>query len=120
MKPTNTTALTVLARSGCVLGPAMNYEQKLEALNALSEAALLMRKPGDWYVQQHVEVKQGGILATLYGNGATPECAILDHWDQLVTNLPGGQYLVVHAAASELRQAVRWNGFMWARVEESR
>jgi hypothetical protein len=75
------------------------------------------RKPGDWYVNQDVEVKDGGILIGTYGNGATPEEAIEDHW-RVLTEIPRGHYLVVRAF-DNLRRAVRWNGFMWEDVKES-
>lgn len=96
----------------------MNWEEKLQALNALSECKLIMRKPGDWYVSQAVEVKDGGILRGEYGNGTGPAEAVIDHWQRL-TDLKSGLYLVGRTfGTSSQRLAVRWNGFMWDRVEE--
>lgn len=97
----------------------MTWEEKLAALNALSDnvtgASLRMRKPGDWYVEQNVEVKDGLILEGRYGNGATPEAAVLDHWENL-TKLKSHEYLVV--GWGKERKAYRWNGHMWATVKE--
>lgn len=94
----------------------MDWQQKLAALNALSECSLKMRKPGDWYVSQRVTVKRGSVLVGEYGNGVTPEEAVNDHWNQLAEDLPRGEYLVADLSGS--RKAVRWNGFMWDAVIE--
>lgn len=96
----------------------MNYEQQLEALNALARCSLLMRRPGDWYVNQRVDVKNGPMLEGRYGNGTTPMEAVANHW-KVLTELEGEQYLVCDAYDSEKRRGVRWNGFMWAEVKES-
>ena len=96
----------------------MNWEQKLEALNALAECSLKMRKPGDWYVGHSVEVKVGAILEGRYGNGETPQDAVEDSWRKL-TELNPGEYLVTRAYSGS-RKAVRWNGYMWESVDEKR
>lgn len=91
----------------------MNWEEKLQALQALGETRLAMRKPGNWYVDQRgVEVGGDGMLAVLYGDGATPIDAVNDHWEQYVNNLPVDKYIVI-GAYTEKRRHVRWNGFMW-------
>jgi len=92
----------------------MTWEEKFAALNALSECSLKMRRPGDWYVSQHVETKQEGspILEGAYGNGATPEAAIIAHWES-VAMLPPMKYVVLNAMDSAKRRHVRWNGYMW-------
>lgn len=95
----------------------MTWEQKLAAFQALGEVSLKMRAPGDWYVSSRVEVKQGSMLAGTYGNGPTPEAAVLDHWRQLVDELPPREYLVTDAYRPN-RKAVKWNGFMWQEVHE--
>jgi len=95
----------------------MDYQQKLYALNAIAETSLKMRKPGDWYVSQSVEIKDGSVLVGSYGNGITPEEAINDHWD-ILTSLPHGKYLIARAHRDD-RKAIRWNGFMWETVNES-
>lgn len=98
----------------------MDFQQKTAALNALVELSIKFRKPGDWYVSQQVDVKDGGILRTEYGNGCTPEEAILDHWERLTT-IKHPLYLVGRTffdGRVETRKAVRWNGFMWEHVQE--
>jgi hypothetical protein len=95
-----------------VLGPAaMSWVEKLAILDCLSECSLRMRKPGDWYVAQNVSEAGGdglhGLLTSVYGEGLTPEAAVLDHWNKLVDALPPDRYLVVH------QQKYRWNGRMW-------
>jgi hypothetical protein len=93
----------------------MTWEQKLAAIQALGEAHLCMRRPGDWYVSQsRTEVKERGssVLSSAFGNGATPEEAVLDHWRQLAE--VGPTFIVVIDAYSERRRHVRWNGYMWA------
>lgn len=94
----------------------MNYEQMLVALQALGECSLMMRKPGDWYVSQRTEIKNGPVLEGRFGNGNTPMAAVADHWKQL-TELAPGQYIVTHAYDRAQRRGVRWNGFMWAEAE---
>jgi hypothetical protein len=93
----------------------MDYEQKAAALDALADIKICFRKPGDWYVSQGVSIGGDGMLTTTYGNGDTPEGAILNHWDELVTYLPGDKYLVVDGNRPGERH-FRWNGFMWASV----
>lgn len=95
----------------------MTWEQKFAAINAIADASLRMREPGDWYVSQpRVEVKAGSILTGSYGNGRTPEAAIEAHWRAL-TQLEGDSYVVVDAYKDE-RKAVEWNGFMWVEIRE--
>lgn len=100
-----------------VSGVTLTYEQKLQAAMAIAPCELIMRKPGDWYVQQSVEVKNGSVLESRYGNGETPQLAIEDHWRAL-TDLKLPEYLVIGAFTDGERKAVRWNGFMWADVQE--
>lgn len=100
----------------------MDWQQKAAALEALAEISIRFRKPGDWYVVQQVEIKDGGILRGDYGNGRTPEEAILDHWERLTTIKPP-LYLVGRTffdGRVDTRKAVRWNGFMWEAVTEPR
>lgn len=94
-----------------------NYEQMFAAINALAPASVMMRKPGDWYVRQSgVDVKRGRLLCSAYGNGDSPEAAIRDHWTKL-TSVAAPHYIVLIAGGPG-RTAVRWNGFMWERVQE--
>lgn len=90
----------------------MNFQQKAAALKALSEISVRIRGENNWYVNQNVEVKAGGMLEGRYGNGETPESAIEDHWRALVEDLKPEEYLVIHAYGGK-RRAVKWNGFMW-------
>lgn len=86
------------------------------ALDALAEIEVKIRKPGDWYVSQNVEIKDGSMLRSVCGSGSTPQEAIENHWHDVTDDL-GPRYLVVHACGND-RRAVRWNGFMWAEVRE--
>jgi len=91
----------------------MMWEEKLAACKALGDCALRMREPGDWYVSWSVEaVEHGhpGILVGRYGNGATPQLAVEDHWSRITA--PEVSALVVNAMRPTRRE-VRWNGFMW-------
>lgn len=93
----------------------MTWEEKLQSLNEIAQCRLMMRKPGDWYVSQSVEVKDGGICRSAYGNGVGPIEAVLNHWQNL-TDLESGLYVVT---ISVPRLAFRWNGTRWVRVQES-
>lgn len=91
----------------------MNWEQKLFACKALDDRiSLCMRKPGDWYVSWSVEVGGDSVLSGEYGNGRTPEEAVINHWATVVDALPLHKCLVIGAYTDNRRQ-VRWNGFMW-------
>lgn len=92
----------------------MDWQQKAEALNALAQINIRMRKAGDWYVQQSIEVKKqgSGMLSGQYGNGETPEAAIENHWGKLCEHLPVDSYIVIDAMCNT-RRHVRWNGYMW-------
>jgi hypothetical protein len=90
----------------------MNWEQKFAALNALKECSLKMRGPGDWYVSQSAELKEGGMLRSAFGNGKTPEDAVLNHWNELVNPATSLKPIVIAAYTGERRE-VFWNGFMW-------
>jgi hypothetical protein len=93
-----------------------NWQECLDAIQCLGEVRLIMRKPNDWYVDQHVEVKDRAVLISVSGNGSSPEEAVHDHWNNL-TSLQPGQYIVARAAGSD-RIAVRWAGHMWKPVNE--
>ena len=95
----------------------MNWQEKLHALNAIADVSLRMRKPGDWYVDQSVEI--GGMNCLLlgdYGNGVSPEEAVQAHWQRLVVDLKPKEYLVIHAG-TEYRKHFRWNDFMWKELQ---
>jgi hypothetical protein len=91
----------------------MKWEEKLQAIQSFdSEVQLRMRKPGDWYVSSRIEIGGDGTLQGAYGNGTSPEEAVLETWDKFVTNLESGYFLVL-GAHTDRRREVRWNGFMW-------
>lgn len=103
----------------------MNWKEKMDALSALDEDISIKyresgfigdRKLEPWYVKQRVEIKKGGVLKSVSGNGETVEEAIEDHWRQ-VTELEPGEYIVINPGGED-RQAVKWNGFMWKRIVE--
>lgn len=92
----------------------MTWEQMLSAVQALGEASLRMRQPGDWYVEQpRVDKKERGssVIGSAYGNGSTPEAAVRDHWWTL-TDLKPNEIIVIDSLRAT-RRHVRWNGFMW-------
>ncbi len=96
----------------------MDWQQKAAALDALAEIEIKIRKPGDWYVSQRVEIKNDCFLEGAYGNGDTPMAAIEDHWNRLVTDIECRPLYLVARAGHPNRRAVRWNGFMWQDVPE--
>lgn len=88
----------------------MKWEEKFQAMNALTEVVLKMRKPGDWYVSAIGRSIAGdGFLRSEYGNGTTPQEAIDDDWGKLVVFLPSDRYI------STSKGNFVWNGFMWER-----
>lgn len=93
----------------------MDWEQQLQACQAIAECYPRMRKPKDWYIHHSVSVKKGCALEGRYGNGSTPEEAVGNHWD-IITNLKPEEYIVINEYGK--RTAVKWNGFMWAHVNE--
>lgn len=97
----------------------MDWQQKAAALSALCEIHVCIRKPGDWYVSQNVDIRDEHCLRGEYGNGDTPIAAIEDHWEHLVNNIEKTPlYLVTRNSDGSGRRAVRWNGFMWVDVPE--
>jgi hypothetical protein len=93
----------------------MNWEQKFEALNAIAECAIKMRKPGDWYIHQNADVKDGSVLIGVYGNGKTPQEAVEDHWRVLVEPATSFKPIVVirHLDDRTDRKHYTWNGYRW-------
>jgi len=101
----------------------MDWQQMFAALKAISpEATLQMRKPNDWYCRlPGVELKNGITLQTVRGTGGSPGEAVAAAWiaaTELPSSPDGGPYLVVNATDPKRRRAMRWNGFMWADVDE--
>lgn len=97
----------------------MTWQEKATALNALSELTLQLTSTGLWYVRlAGVEIKDGSVLrGGGLGSHQTPAGAVEQAWTVYVDTLPEEQYLVKNAYGTN-RNAVRWNGFMWAAVQE--
>jgi len=94
----------------------MNYEQLAVAMKAIGELSIKLRAPGDWYVNHRgVERREVGCLSSGCVSGKTPEDAIAQHWVWLTDPK---FYLLISPGGN--REAVRWNGFMWERVDEER
>lgn len=88
----------------------MNWEQKLSALQSLTDTSLRMRKPGDWYVIAYgrsVVESGGAILAGSYGNGTTPEEAVHDDFRLIAES---------HAPLKVGDAYWQWSGFMWKSI----
>lgn len=100
----------------------MTIEQKFQALQALckggAEAAIYMREPGNWYVfLGGVCIKEKSLLASASGpTGTNPFDAIGKAWEVL-TALSPDEHIVIYRGNNN-RRSLRWNGFMWADIEE--
>lgn len=96
----------------------MDWEQKFAALQALltfsGDAALHMRKPGNWYVSlPQVDLAVDGMLTSVGETGESPEDAVHATWETLTR---AGAVLALRAMQPN-RRNVKWNGFMWVDVE---
>lgn len=90
----------------------MTWEERFAAIKALDDdACLCMRSPGDWYVSANMEIKDGQILTGAYGNGVSPDQAVLDHW-AIYASVKYPRTIVVHAGTDQRRE-VNWKDFMW-------
>jgi hypothetical protein len=101
----------------------MNWEQKFQAMQALlifcGDAALHMRKPGDWYMSLGgVDIRSESSLTSVSGSGKTPQEAVEKTWEN-VTILKPETYIVTRSVTSP-RRAVKWNGFMWEDIQEGK
>ncbi len=91
----------------------MKWEEKLQSIRSLdSEVCLKMWLPGEWGAYTSIEIGGDGLLHGAFGNGTSPEGAVLGLWNRIVTDLKSGEVLVLYAHSSKRRE-VRWNGFMW-------
>ncbi len=105
----------------------LSFEQKVAAIHSLLNLgnSIAWRfnthgaaPQGGWYCSaERVEISDGVILSGVLGNGSTPQEALDDLWDQL-TNISGSERRVVIGAYSDVRRAVRWNGYMWEPFKE--
>jgi hypothetical protein len=96
-------------------GALMDWQQKFAAIQAFAgnyDTSLMMRKPGDWYVSCGMSIGGDGPLTGSYGNGATPEDAVNEHWE-VYSNLPFNRY-----AVNRENKRARWNGFMWEQISD--
>jgi hypothetical protein len=93
----------------------MTWEQKFEAINALSDTSLRMRSPGDWYIDcRGREVGGDGFLTGMYGNGRTPEEAVNDDFEKMTTVEYPKYIRIGDGNGGHIH--VRWTGFMWRTV----
>lgn len=90
----------------------MNYEQIMQALQALSvfegDVNLRMRKPGDWYVNCFCERIEDSVLSGGLVSAVGPEKALEDFWAWATDT----RYELRIRTRSGPRK-VKWNGFMW-------
>lgn len=88
------------------------WEQKFQVMQSLCSHSLKMRGPGDWYVESTgIEIKDGPILESSYGNGKTPQEAIENHYE-IYTSVKLPKTVVVNAHTSKRKEYI-WTGFMW-------
>lgn len=95
----------------------LTWEEKFDVLNGLCSHELCMRRPGNWYVSSGLNVGGDGFLTGEYGNGETPQQAILNHWDKYCVSLPADKFIIVDWA-EETRRHVRWNGCRFVDVKQ--
>lgn len=91
----------------------MTWEQKIQALQAISEVSLHMRHPGNWSVGLYgVSIGGDGFLTSIGPvSGKTPEDAVEQFWTAATILKKPHLYL------SKGARKFRWNSFMWADVE---
>lgn len=94
----------------------MTWEQKVQAMQALGRVEFFMREPGDWSVSIFGVSRQEGSMISSCGTTGTIEEAVDRRW-LWATNQ---EFCLVINAMPDKRRAVRWNGFMWADVEEAK
>ena len=95
----------------------MNWEEKLDALNSLSNCTLEMQSVGTWGVHQDIMVGNGtGTCESVFGVGETPEYAVLDHWKQAVENVSEHKYIAAQQGEGGKNKHYRWDKFMWKEV----
>ena len=100
------------------------WQEKYGILQNLCRCELVMREPGDWYVNQHVNVvnRNGNVVHTIgvFGEGGSPSDAVNNHFD-ILTKVVWPDYVAydedgtVTADGSMLRRRVRWDG-TWFRA----
>lgn len=85
----------------------MNTKEKFFAINALRTATIGLDKNKNYYIEQAVEISNGGFLESVTGRGASPVEAIEAHWDLLTSTQP---------TIRSRGKNYRWNGFMWEEI----
>lgn len=95
----------------------MSWEQMARAMHALGDFRVTPLEKG-WRVSlKGVEIKEGGLLASKFGEASGIGESFRDLWHKLTRDLKPDHYLVC-AAGGNARRALRWNGFMWKDVDE--
>lgn len=92
----------------------------VEAMGLVSPVEVVCRDNGSWHVRwRHVEVKDGGILGGVPGDGGSYAEAVRDCWSA-INALPRDQCLVFKAEYPEERRQFRWGGERWVDVPARR
>jgi hypothetical protein len=93
----------------------MTWEQMLEALNLLAPTIVMMREPGDWYVQATgrwiANHPTGGLATGLYGEGCDPATAVISDWRKMTS-------ISVPRFIRTSKGNFIWRGYMWVPLDE--
>jgi hypothetical protein len=93
------------------MGAAMTTIEKMKAMNAAFKVRIGLNINDQWYASGP-EQGGDGMLRGMSGRGSSPEEAIDDLWNQIVTMASDR-----HLRLDDDRR-VRWNGFMWETAYE--
>jgi hypothetical protein len=75
-----------------------------DVMSEIGTLALIRTKVGTWSAHiEGVEIKNGSILSTSFGNGTTPSLAIQKYWSTL-TSLDEDQRIVTGAYRSDRKE----------------
>lgn len=95
----------------------LSWEQKLDALNALSRCELCMRSPGDWYVTSGFGINEGHVIAGGAGNGNSPQAAVEAHWEKY-GKATYDKPVAIFDHDTKAYRSYWWNGYMWREVSK--
>lgn len=85
----------------------LTWEQKMAALQTLTDTSLRMRAPGDWYVSMSgAALVKGSFLHSVGGDGRTPEEAVEGAWEDVTGHR-------VRVSRDGKDRDVVWVGCMW-------